>query len=89
VIVSAAVPLLITLPAPLITPPKVVSAVLFAVSTALPSVTLPAPARLFAVWLKLFRSSVAPLATVTALLVAKAFATPLCSVPALISVGPE
>ena len=61
----------------------------FVVSVAVPSVTLPAPASEPMVWLKLARSSVAPEATVNALLCAKAFAAPACSVPALTAVAPE
>ena len=41
------------------------------------------------VWLKLFRSSVAPLATVNALNGENALTAPACSVPTLIAVGPR
>ena len=69
-------------------PLNVVAAVSLAVSAALPRVTLPAPVRLLAVWLKPFRSSVAPAATSIALLVAKLLAMPVRKVPALMSVAP-
>ena len=61
----------------------------FVVSVAEPSATLPAPASEPMVWLKLLRSSVAPVPTVNALLDEKAFVAPPCSVPALTAVAPE
>ena len=59
-----------------------------AVSVAEPSVTLPSPASEPMVWLKLLRSSVAPAATVCALLAENAFVAPACSVPASTLVAP-
>jgi hypothetical protein len=60
-----------------------------AVSVPPPRVTKPDPARLPMVWLKLFRSSVAPLApSVTGLLALKVFTDPARRVPWLIVVAP-
>jgi hypothetical protein len=52
------------------------------VSVAAPSVTAPAPASEPMVWLKLLRSSVAPLAIVNALNGDSALTAPACKVPA-------
>jgi hypothetical protein len=87
--VSPPLPILVSPPVPEIVPENVVLVLSPpAVSVAEPSVTLPAPASEPMVWLKLARLSVAPLATVNALFVAKAFATPACKVPALTAVAP-
>ena len=58
------------------------------VSVAEPSVTAPAPASEPMVWLKPARLSVAPLATVNALLAENALVAPAASVPALTAVAP-
>jgi hypothetical protein len=70
-------PILMRLPVPPIVPAKIVLVLsLPVVKLADPSVTLPAPASEPMVWSKLPRLSVAPDATVKALLGAKAFAAP-------------
>ena len=58
------------------------------VRVAEPSVALPAPASDPMLWLKLFRSSVAPAATLKALAGAKVLTAPARSVPAVIVVAP-
>ena len=74
---------------PEITPLKVVSASLPpAVKVALPSVRLPPPATEPTVSAKPFKSQVAPLATVTAVLSCKIPAAPLFMVPAFTLVVP-
>ena len=86
---KAPIPTLVRPPEPEITPENVVLVLsLPVVSVAAPSVTLPAPASEPMVWLKLFRSSVAPLATVNALNGENAFVAPACSVPAFTLVAP-
>ncbi len=83
-------PILVNPPEPEIAPENVVLVLLLpVVSVADPSVTLPAPASEPMLWLKLARLSVAPLATVNALLDEKAFVAPACSVPTLTAVAPE
>src|SRR5262245_25896685 len=59
-----------------------------AVSVAVPSVTLPAPASEPIDCAKLLRLSVAPVATVTALAGDKVFVAPACSMPAFTFVAP-
>ena len=59
-----------------------------AVSIPLPSVTFPEPASEPIVSLLLFRSNVAPPATVTAVESDRTSLAPSCSVPALTIVGP-
>jgi hypothetical protein len=84
------VPILVSPPVPEIVPENVVLVLSLPVANvAAPSVTEPAPASEPMVWLKLARLSVAPLATVNALLGAKVFAAPASSVPALTAVAPE
>ena len=55
----------------------------------LPRVTLPAPASEPMVSLLALTSNVAPLATTTAVVLARALLAPSCTVPALIMVAPE
>ena len=86
--VSVSVPVLMRLPAPPMTPPKLLAVSLLAVSGAPPRVTLPAPLSWLAVWAKPLRSSTPPAATFTALLVAKALAMPVRKVPASTLVAP-
>ena len=76
-------------PVPAIAPEKVVLVLSTpVVRIAAPSVTAPAPASEPMVWLKLFRSSVPPLATVNELNGEKALTAPACSVPTLTAVAP-
>ena len=58
------------------------------VSVALPRLTVPAPAREPMLWLKLLRSNVAPLWTVTALLLENAPLLPASRLPASMLVLP-
>jgi hypothetical protein len=82
-------PILVRPPVPAIEPEKMVLVLsLPMVSIALPSVTPPAPASEPIDWLKLLRSSVAPLATVNELNGEKALTAPACSVPTLTAVAP-
>ena len=82
-------PTLVRPPGPEITPENVVLVLsLPVVSVAEPSVTEPAPASDPMVWLKLLRSSVAPLATVKALNGENAFVAPACSAPTFTLVAP-
>ena len=75
-------------PVPEMRPEKIVLVLsLPVVSVAEPSVTLPALASEPTAWLKLFRSRVAPLATVNALSAARALTAPACSVPFVVIVG--
>jgi hypothetical protein len=87
--VSAPLPALVNPPLPEMPPEKVVLVLSTPVlSVAAPSVTAPAPASEPILWLKLLRSSVAPFATVKALMAENAFAAPACKVPAFTAVAP-
>ncbi len=75
-------PVLSRAPLPLMPPEKAVLVLAPpVVRVALPRVTLPAPASDPTAWLRLARSSVAPLATVTALLMPKVLTAPAFRVP--------
>ena len=87
--VSVPAPILVSPPMPDMVQENVVLVLSLPVlGVAEPRVTLPPPASEPMVWLKPSRSSVAPLATVNALLAGMhSFAA--CSIPALIAVAPE
>ena len=86
--VSVPDPVLVSAPLPLSTPLNVVLVPVSVVSVALPSVTLPAPASEPIVSPVLFKSSVAPLDTVTATVSAIALPPARRRVPALTDVAP-
>ncbi len=87
--VKTPLPVLVRPPVPLMTPEKLVEVLSPpVVSVPLPRVTLPAPASEPIVPLRLFRSKIAPLATLTAEADDTPPAAPRRSVPVLMVVAP-